>query len=689
MWTLLALAAVGAAPASWVAREKTADLMYTMDTSFTSNWKALPTVGNGYVAALITNEAEYVAGVYNWNATSQSARATFPASTNIAIQGATPAGYALDMQRGTAMRVFDSGVIQKWYAHRVQKHLFITEFETTDTGLSYVDGAGVRPSGGCTHATSDQAGNCYMPYTKAGSSTPQMSVFTGQIDQIEYPYSPLIKFVVVRTPIDAPVTVGSVQRFLSVRITSLESDNMEADAIRMYQAAINDATLYATHTAEWEGLTEAGMFVEGDHDLALSINASFYGLVSALRHDEPWSTSPGGLSTNGYWGNVFWDSDLWIYPNVMMFHHDLGLSQTQYRYNVRDGARRNAKFQKAEGYQFPWQSGETGQEVCYNSIYEYEEIHISGDVAQAQWQMYRSTHDNEWLESNAYPILYNVSKYWASRVTPNGDGSYSINNVMCPDEDANGVNNSAYTNAIAKQTFAWTAQAAEILGKQVPAEWSKIAKGIVLPYNAAKKFHPEYDGYTNGMVKQADVVLMGYPLMYPMPDSVMFNDLNWYGNHTRNSVAMTWAIFTIGYQKIGYFADAAKTFDKTVRQNNPSGPFHTWGEYEQNNGCPNFLTAAGGFLQSVWAGFGGVRLTDDALVISKPTPTSGGATRLTLSKVYYRDSLLTIDITRDAFTVTLLSTGAKGVPLYANGVRLTQGATVSYGPQETVKIASQ
>eukprot|EP01059_Diplonema_ambulator_P008678 TRINITY_DN1834_c0_g2_i1.p1 TRINITY_DN1834_c0_g2~~TRINITY_DN1834_c0_g2_i1.p1 ORF type:complete len:688 (+),score=161.90 TRINITY_DN1834_c0_g2_i1:37-2100(+) len=684
---LVSLAAVAVAvspPSEWVTRAATGNLMYTMDTSFTQNWKAMPTVGNGYVSTLIANQAEYVAGVYNWAAQKQSSRATFPASTNIALKGSDPAGYALDMQYGTAERIYANGVRQRWYAHRTQVNLLVTEFLTTDS-YDYSDGPGTRPSN-CQHASDEDPGNCYMVYTKLPSSTQYMDVYSGQIDEAEYPGSPLIKFVVVRTAINFPLIVGGVSRFLSVRVTSLDSTNLEQDAINMYNNASHDANLYQTHQQEWISLTTAGISVEGDLDLALSINSSFYGIVSALHKDVPWDTSPGGLSTNGYWGNVFWDSDLWIYPNALLFHNDLARMQMQYRFNVRDGAAKNAAMQGWKGFQYPWQSAETGQEVCYNSIYEYEEIHISGDVAQAMWQMYRATGDEQFLAEIAYPVLYNISVFWASRVVKNPDGSYSINNVMCPDEDANGVNNSAYTNAVASQTFVWTAAAAQILSKTTPPAWDDIRKNLRIPFDSVNQYHPEYEGYNGQEVKQADVVLMGFPLMYPMPQQVYFNDLNFYGQHTRNSVAMTWAIFTIGYRSIGYYDQAADAFNKTVRQNNPSGPFHTWGEYEQNSGCPNFLTAAGGFLQSVWAGFGGVRLTDTALTITQPAPPSGGSTRLTLSKLSYLGCLLTVDIYATYFSVFLESCGPAVPYLHVNQTQLDVGGYMKYSSQDNVVI---
>jgi hypothetical protein len=89
--------------------------------------------------------------------------------------------------------------------------------------------------------------------------------------------------------------------------------------------------------------------------------------------------------------------------------------------------------------------------------------------------------------------------------------------------------------------------------------------------------HPEYDGYTNEVVKQADVVcliikpcidvlihvkiLLGFPLMYEMPASVRANDLKFYANYTDlGGPAMTWAMFALGWIDLGEYEQAAKYF---------------------------------------------------------------------------------------------------------------------------------
>ena len=89
----------------------------------------------------------------------------------------------------------------------------------------------------------------------------------------------------------------------------------------------------------------------------------------------------------------------------------------------------------------------------------------------------------------------------------------------------------------------------------VPQQWLEKYKNISFPYNPDKRYHEEFEGFDaeyesgtlpNGGVKQADVVLLNYPLMWDMPDDVKRNDLELYEGITdANGPAMTWSIFTI------------------------------------------------------------------------------------------------------------------------------------------------
>ena len=76
-------------------------------------------------------------------------------------------------------------------------------------------------------------------------------------------------------------------------------------------------------------------------------------------------------------------------------------------------------------------------------------------------------------------------------------------------------------------------------------------------------------------------------------------------------------MFTLGYGDIGNTTASDFYFQKSAAQN-IFGPFRIWSEAPGGGGCPNFLTGAGIYLQSVWAGYGGLRFADDSLHIQSP-----------------------------------------------------------------------
>lgn len=53
--------------------------------------------------------------------------------------------------------------------------------------------------------------------------------------------------------------------------------------------------------------------------------------------------------------------------------------------------------------------------------------------------------------------------------------------------------------------------------------WTYIADNIALPYDNILNYHPQFEGYQPGtQIKQADAILVGYPLQYRMSKSVKY-----------------------------------------------------------------------------------------------------------------------------------------------------------------------
>jgi hypothetical protein len=66
------------------------------------------------------------------------------------------------------------------------------------------------------------------------------------------------------------------------------------------------------------------------------------------------------------------------------------------------------------------------------------------------------------------------------------------------------------------------------------------------------------------IIKQADVVLLGFPLIWPMGDEVRQNDLLAYEPLTRaDGPAMTWSMYSIGFTELGDFHKADQLFRRS------------------------------------------------------------------------------------------------------------------------------
>lgn len=149
-------------------------------------------------------------------------------------------------------------------------------------------------------------------------------------------------------------------------------------------------------------------------------------------------------------------------------------------------------------------------------------------------------------------------------------------------------------------------------------------------YDPVNDYHPQFEGYEIGTeIKQADVILLGYPFEYPMDATTRENDLRIYENVTRvNGPAMTWGMHSVNFLDIKDFVEADRLFFRSFRENIRK-PFNVWTEVgPEFVGAINFITGAGGFLQVILDGYGGVRPKLGWLNIRhpRPLPTEGSMT---------------------------------------------------------------
>ncbi|XP_053673426.1 protein-glucosylgalactosylhydroxylysine glucosidase-like [Anopheles nili] len=426
-----------------------------------------------------------------------------------------------------------------------------------------------------------------------------------------------------------------------------------------------------------------GIRVEGNDRLDRVIKASTFYLSSSLPSQSSfqpssypfYGLSPSGLGRGGkelaeYQGHSFWDTEMWMFPPILLLDPGNARKLLHYRTLVTEAAADNARSNGYKGWQYAWESAFTGREVTPDfcpQVPEYQH-HITADVAYAARLYYYATGDLEWLRTDACRLAYETALFWKSRVDYNPEtDTFDIGRIMGPDEDHHNVTNSVYTNVIAAHNLFFGAFVGCHCRAELPegsdaefAEFLRVAKSITLPYNAQYDVHPEYKEYTFGtQIKQADVVLLGYPLEFPMKESTKANNLQLYSMVTRpDGPAMTWAIHTIGHLDLNELGHAAAMFRKSYQQY-LRAPFYVWSENGDGaDGAGNFITGAGGFLQSLINGYAGVRLRHGQMVINNPRLPLG-ATRLFLPELNFAGVQFALDIGANGFRITFGSSAAE------------------------------
>lgn len=388
----------------------------------------------------------------------------------------------------------------------------------------------------------------------------------------------------------------------------------EAERQVIYAVHEGEEALMQAHYRLWDELWQSDIRIEGDDDAQRIVRFALFNLYSSCRGGSRLSIPPMGLSLQGYNGHIFWDTELWMYPPMLLLNQDIARSMLDYRFDRLPAARKKALAYGYRGAMFPWESDDSGEEATpTHALTGPFEHHITADIGIACWNYYCVTRDMRWLQREGYPLLKEIADFWASRVTRNQDGSYSIHNVTGADEYANGVTDNAFTNGAASLALKYACQAAEICGEKVPEIWREIGENIrVLQFeNGVTREHSTYKGE---MIKQADANLLAYPLGLITDEYRQKQDLEYYAERIdqKDGPAMSYSVYCVQYARMGE-ADKAYEMFRRCYEPNLRKPFGVISETPTSNN-PYFMTGAGGLLQAVLNGFCGLQITDEGIV---------------------------------------------------------------------------
>lgn len=389
----------------------------------------------------------------------------------------------------------------------------------------------------------------------------------------------------------------------------------ESERLTVYQLLEGYDRLWQRHNQAWNQLWQSDIIIEGDLQAQQDIHSMLYHHYAFFREGNAASCSPMGLSGLGYNGHNFWDGETWMLPPLLIMHPNLAAQMLRYRFDRLSQARNKAFMHGYRGALYPWESADSGQEeTAPNNMYPALEHHVTADVAIACWQYYSITQDKQWLAEIGYPILKQTADFWVSRTEPNGD----LLNLIGADEwnsntyGGKQVNNNAYTIGAAKTNLMLATRAASVLKTKADPLWKQTAEKMHYA-SLPNGLIAEHDTYHGEPTKQADVVLLAFPLHELTDPKTIAQTMAYYIPTVpeKKTPAMSKSIYATLYARLGE-ADKALYWWRDSYLPNLNPPFRVVAEF--NGGTnPYFITGAGGTLQALLFGFAGLDITDKGL----------------------------------------------------------------------------
>ncbi len=452
--------------------------------------------------------------------------------------------------------------------------------------------------------------------------------------------------------------------------TARDTDDPQAAAISALKEAVAAGydTLRDANDAVWAATWEASdVLIAGDDEAARAVRFSLFQLlIAAPRHDDRVSIAAKSLSGEGYFGHVFWDTEIFMLPFFITTQPEIARNMLMYRYHTLEGARQKAAAQGYKGAMFAWESARTGQETTPRWVPGPDgeliriwcgdiELHITADVAYAIIHYWRVTGDDAFMRDYGAEVVLDTARFWASRAewradAGRGAGRYEITDVIGPDEYHERVDNNAFTNRMAVwhletalEVLDWLTahhperaealRAALELSEAALDHWRDVIAKMYIPYDETTGLIEQFEGFFDltsvdleeyepreqsmqalwgveetqayQVLKQPDVLMLHYLLPDAYPAAAI--DANWdyytpRTDHTYGS-SLGPAIQAALAARHGELEDAYEHFRRAYRTDLMN---------DRGNASHGIhAAAAGGVWQAVVFGFAGIRLTEE------------------------------------------------------------------------------
>jgi trehalose/maltose hydrolase-like predicted phosphorylase len=415
-------------------------------------------------------------------------------------------------------------------------------------------------------------------------------------------------------------------------------------------------TLLDEQRVAWRDLWRSDITIDGDARAQTAVHSDLYYLLATSTADTHWPMAACGL-TPGYTGHAFWDGDTWIFPALLLLHPERAKSLMMFRSFTLPAAQARAQARGLKGAMYPWEADpENGSEQTPHFAYVLgeREIHVNADIAIAQWQYWLATHDRDWLKKYGWPVIRNAADFWASRASWNADKNrYEIVHVTSVAESYNDVPNDTFTNVSAQKVLMVAAKAAALVGERPDPHWAEVAAKLYIPFSEAEQRHLDFDASVpREPLEGSTLGLLMYPsLDLPMTAQIRRNDFDYtmisVKEGHREPHGMSLAPASIAAAAVGNAPLAVAWLQNNFTSGLIKPPFNVRTETPTNN-TGYFITASGGFLQTLLYGFGGLRIQENGLAEAYAPVLPPEWKSMTLKGIAFRGRLYDITLDRDA-----------------------------------------
>lgn len=433
--------------------------------------------------------------------------------------------------------------------------------------------------------------------------------------------------------------------------------------------------------------------IKGDDLSQQGIRYNMFQLFSTYQGYDPYlNIGAKGYTGEAYWGRTFWDSESYCLPYYLLTNPDAALNLLEYRYNTLDKARDRAKEFGLNGACYPWTTID-GSEDCAFWQY-YNELHINAIIPYAIYLYSVVTGNRQYLLTKGIEVLVEQARFWVSRsaFVPHRHG-YAINRITGPDEYQQLVNNSYYTNYMAKWTLEFASQSLDELreadriaydslcqridfDESERARFADTASRMILPYSEKYQVFPQDDMFFDldpcfreelsrddipienkwpidrftrmDVIKQPDVLLLMYLFREKFTRKEKITNYRFYEQRTVHGSSLSPSIHSILASEIGRHQQAytyylwASRVDLDNFNNNTQDGLH--------------ISAMAGTWLNVVYGFGGLIVSEKGLNFN---PTIPDAWDEYAFKVHYQSAVIQLRINHQQVQCRLL----EGEPL--------------------------